>query len=260
MIRNEKYTFEGVDLEGDPRFIRQQDILPLDILSKLEVAVVGVGAGGRPCAITLGSMGINKLTLIDFDVIDEHNCSLQGYSMKDLGKYKVNACRQSVIDVLGDKHWEDGYLDMDDSKDWSSLRLGIHTPHIIVCGVDSMEIRRDLWDWVVQECPSCMLYVDGRMSAETIRILTVPMHRDKYRDYYETTLFKDEDAFQDRCTAVGAMHSASIVGNAMILQATKWIRGRGLPMCTDIVVNLLSWDVIRLGPVHNCDPIEVPDR
>lgn len=257
MLKHEEYEFNGQRLIGDPRFVRQQDILPQDLLHQLEVAVVGVGAGGRPCALTLGAIGINKLTLIDPDTIEEHNCSLQGYPVWDVERPKVESLWEDIERVLGPAHWIDGYRQRDKSENWNILRSGKIRPHIIICGVDSMEVRKDLWTWVRSECPSCRLFLDGRMSAETVRVLAIPMNNGEARDRYAVSLYTDEEAFQDRCTAVGTMHSAAIAGNMLVLQATKWIRGRGLPLCTDIVVNLLTWDVVRLGPEHTCVPIEL---
>src|SRR5262245_60729139 len=73
------------------RFSRQESLVPQDILVPLHVTVIGVGAIGRQVAIQLAALGVRKLTLVDFDVVEHTNVTTQGYLAADLGVSKVEA-------------------------------------------------------------------------------------------------------------------------------------------------------------------------
>ena len=61
------------------RFVRQQDLVPSDRLATQRATVIGVGAVGRQVAFQLAAIGVRRLQLIDFDVVDRSNVTTQGY-------------------------------------------------------------------------------------------------------------------------------------------------------------------------------------
>ena len=61
------------------RDLRQRDIIPPPALAACHATVIGVGAIGRQVALQLAAIGIPKLTLIDFDVVEPVNLAPQGY-------------------------------------------------------------------------------------------------------------------------------------------------------------------------------------
>ncbi|MCK9211976.1 MAG: sulfur carrier protein ThiS adenylyltransferase ThiF [Ignavibacteriaceae bacterium] len=61
---------------------------------KLEKAVIGIagcGGLGSNVAIALARIGIGKLILVDFDVVEPTNLNRQQYFVDDIGKRKVDA-------------------------------------------------------------------------------------------------------------------------------------------------------------------------
>ena len=68
------------------RFIRQQELVPRDALAPLKITVIGIGAIGRQATLQLASIGAARLTLIDFDIVEESNIASQGYLEADLGQ------------------------------------------------------------------------------------------------------------------------------------------------------------------------------
>ena len=59
-------------------------------MSKQSVLVLGVGGLGSAVAVNLLRLGIGKLFLVDYDVVDVHNLNRQLlYSHADVGKPKV---------------------------------------------------------------------------------------------------------------------------------------------------------------------------
>jgi len=72
---------------------------PAELHSKIQnshALILGVGAIGSHTCWNLAAIGVGKITLVDFDTVEESNFNRQlMYGPEDLGKFKV--------DVLGDK-------------------------------------------------------------------------------------------------------------------------------------------------------------
>lgn len=66
-------------------------------ISRLNIGIVGLGSVGSAVAEILARMGMTKFTLIDFDIVKEHNLDrLTGVYKKDIGKKKVRVIRSSI--------------------------------------------------------------------------------------------------------------------------------------------------------------------
>ena len=73
------------------RFQRQDDLVPHDRLADIKATVIGVGAIGRQTALMLAAIGVPRLQLVDFDIVDLTNVTTQGYCAGDIGMAKVLA-------------------------------------------------------------------------------------------------------------------------------------------------------------------------
>jgi len=71
---------------------------PLAIINKKNVAIIGLGSGGSLIALHLAKSGIGSLTLIDGDVIMDHNIVRHICSLKDVGRYKTLAVKDYILD------------------------------------------------------------------------------------------------------------------------------------------------------------------
>ena len=71
---------------------------PLGIIIKKNVAIIGLGSGGSLIALYLAKSGIGNLTLIDGDVIMDHNIVRHICSLKDVGRYKTLAAKDYILD------------------------------------------------------------------------------------------------------------------------------------------------------------------
>ncbi|MFA4924965.1 MAG: ThiF family adenylyltransferase, partial [Ignavibacteriaceae bacterium] len=66
---------------------------------KLEKAVIGIagcGGLGSNAAIALARIGIGKIILVDFDVVEPTNLNRQQYFIDDIGKWKVDALEEKL--------------------------------------------------------------------------------------------------------------------------------------------------------------------
>lgn len=68
-----------------------------EMLTNLTIGVVGLGSVGSIVAETLTRMGIRKIILIDFDIVEIHNLDrILGATKKDIGKLKVDVISKSL--------------------------------------------------------------------------------------------------------------------------------------------------------------------
>ena len=210
--------------QTDERFSRQRDIIPADRMASCKATVIGVGAIGRQVALQLSAMGIPWLQLIDFDKVEWSNLASQGYLEGDMGQLKVNATLElcwrinatTQIHALPER-----------------FRRSMEISNVVFCCVDRINVRRLIWESVKDKVS---FFVDGRMSAEVLRVLTVCDV--KYREHYPKTLFNANEAFVGPCTAKTTIYCANVAAGLMLAQFTKYLRQ--LPVDPDIQLNLLA--------------------
>lgn len=63
------------------------------------IGIAGLGGLGSTVAIALARIGIGKLVLVDFDVVEPSNLNRQQYSVKHIGMYKTEAIREIIQDI-----------------------------------------------------------------------------------------------------------------------------------------------------------------
>jgi len=213
------------------RYMRQRDIVPAERLAGCRVTVIGVGAIGRQVTLQLTAMGIQSLQIVDFDTVEASNLASQGYLEADLDTPKVEAtarlCKQinSSLEITWVK---------------KAFRRSMEIGNVVFCAVDQIQTRKLIWE-SIQDRVS--FYTDGRMSAEVLRILTV--FDIGSRQYYPTTLFNPDQAFEGSCTAKTTIYCANIAAGLMIAQFTKYLRQ--LPIDYDIQLNLLTSEMTVAG-------------
>jgi len=211
-------------MSSEERYSRQKDIVPADRIAACKATVIGVGAIGRQVALQLTAIGIPWLQLVDFDHVEESNLVSQGYLEEDLGNLKVDAtaklCRQinssAEIQVVPDR-----------------FRRSMEVGNVVFCCVDKIQVRQLIWAAVGD---TVVLFCDGRMSAEVLRILTACDSDSRY--HYPKTLFSAEEAYSGSCTAKTTIYCANIAAGLMVSQFTRFLRC--LPVDPDLQFNLLS--------------------
>jgi sulfur carrier protein ThiS adenylyltransferase len=209
---------------NDERYSRQRDIVPPDRIAGCKATVIGVGAIGRQVALQLTAMGIPWLQLIDHDTVEWTNLASQGYLEGDMGQLKVNATLELCwrINAATEIH-------IVPERFRRSMEIG----SVVFCCVDRIDVRRLIWESVKDKVS---FFVDGRMSAEVLRILTAC--DGESRKHYPTTLFNADEAFVGPCTAKTTIYCANIAAGLMVAQFTKYLRQ--LPVDYDIQLNLLA--------------------
>ena len=75
--------------------------IDLDHMHDSLVSIVGIG-GANGIAEDLVRSGLGKISLIDFDVVDESNLATQGYYINDIGRLKIDALSERLLNINPD--------------------------------------------------------------------------------------------------------------------------------------------------------------
>ena len=209
------------------RFSRQQDIVP--VLEQKKATIIGTGAIGRQIALMLTSMGIGELQLIDPDIVNEPNVVTQGFLESEIGTPKVLALSNTLQGINNKIILQT-----------LQQRYGIDDSIYEVCFVcvDTMRSREFIYENTLLQ-NKIKLLIDGRMSGEICRVLTAIQET---KEEYKETLFTDEEAAPERCTAKATIYCASLAATLMISQYIKWLRE--IELKKDIIGNLLLPKVV----------------
>lgn len=67
-------------------------------LKQFKVGIAGLGGLGSNVAISLARMGIGKMLLVDFDVVEPSNLNRQQYFVKHIGMKKTDALKEIIME------------------------------------------------------------------------------------------------------------------------------------------------------------------
>jgi sulfur carrier protein ThiS adenylyltransferase len=67
------------------------------VLKSKTVGIAGCGGLGSNCAVALARVGIGRLVLADFDLVEEQNLNRQFYFFDQIGMLKVAALKQNLF-------------------------------------------------------------------------------------------------------------------------------------------------------------------
>lgn len=69
-------------------------------LGKARVLIFGAGGLGSNVAMMLARAGISTIDIVDFDYVEETNLNRQIYGVEDIGKSKVEACKDLICKAI----------------------------------------------------------------------------------------------------------------------------------------------------------------
>ena len=189
-------------------FRRQLDVLDVPRLARTPITVIGAGAVGSFTVLALAKSGAERITVWDDDSIESHNLPNQWYRLADVGRGKVDALRELVLDMTGV------------TIDAQACRFtGTPASEVTLCCVDSMDIRIDLWKNLA---PRPSLYIDARMGAEVGKVICVG----PFGSWYDETLYPSAEALRAPCTAKATMYCASGLAAFIVSQVANYASDR----------------------------------
>jgi hypothetical protein len=217
-----------ISATSNDRFLRQQDLVPLERLASQRVTVIGLGAIGRQVALQLAAMGVRHLQLVDFDEVDATNVTTQGYFSADIGRPKVSVSAETVRQI-------DPEIDVEMLVD--RYRPTMELGATVFCCVDSIMARAAIWRGGGRRA---QFWADGRMLGEVIRVLVAA--DEASRRHYPTTLFRAEEAQPGRCTARSTIYAANVASGLVLHQFARYLRGQRID--ADLSLNLLASELV----------------
>lgn len=101
-----------------------------------KIHIIGCGSVGSTIAENLARCGVKNMVLWDFDTVEEHNIVNQMFRQQDVGKLKVEALYDILIDINPDLK----NTIKTKPKGWNGVAL---SGYIFLC-VDNIELRKQI--------------------------------------------------------------------------------------------------------------------
>lgn len=213
-----------------------------DKIKEQDVTIVGVGGIGSWTSLLISRLGVKSLTLYDDDTVELGNISGQFYSSNDIDRFKVDAIQGAI------NRYSVYYATTSINQKFEND--SIVSPVVISC-LDSMEARSvvfNSWKHAALSASdrSKYLFIDGRLSAETLQVFTVSGDDDSSIKRYEESIFPDYEADAEVCsykqTSFMANMIASLITNVFVNYVASTIDGgaaRAVPFKTEYLGEMM---------------------
>jgi len=127
----------------------------LDTLKKYTVGIAGCGGLGSNCAVALARVGIGKLIIADFDIIEESNLNRQYFFRNQVGKKKAFALKDNIYRI----NPEIQVQAFDQKLGPKEIINLYHDCDVLVEGFDLKEMKEMIIETVLTEWPDKPLVV-----------------------------------------------------------------------------------------------------
>jgi sulfur carrier protein ThiS adenylyltransferase len=143
-----------------------------DIHRKLQsasVGIAGLGGLGSNVAVSLVRLGIGKLVLVDFDLVDQTNLNRQYYFRRNIGQKKTDALKEILEDISPITQIETKNVYLDDENSSEMFK----DTNLIVEAMDKAESKVSFVQSILTKCKDKKLVsasgMAGALSSNTIR-------------------------------------------------------------------------------------------
>ena len=193
-----------------------------DEIQKSRVIIAGIGGIGSNVAFQLARMAPTNITLYDEDIVERVNMAGQLYSTNDIGQRKVDAIASMISAYTLAKQ-----VNAVPSKFTDSTEAG----DVMICGFDNMAARKTFYNsWkrhvqtLTPDSRTKCLFLDGRLSIDTLQIFCIQGDDKVSMDRYETEfLFSDFQAEHTVCSMKQTTYLACMIGSLMVNLFTNFI-------------------------------------
>ncbi len=176
------------------------------------VTIIGAGATGSWLALALAKLGIEDITVWDFDDVEEHNVPNQAFRLSDVGDTKANALHCLINSQLN-----------------KAIKI---IPHrftnqrlagIVYLMVDTMQSRKEIWENSIKMKSAVDLLIEPRMGLDVGRVYNVEPTNLTHVRRYENTYYDDDTAELSACgTSQTVISSAMGVTSWCVRQLINW--------------------------------------
>lgn len=179
---------------NESRFDRQTSLQDNDRRKELSVCVVWAWGIGSNSVYCLAKQWIEKIKVVDFDSVEIENTGSQFYTEKDIGKLKVEALQEQILEQTWVK------IDIVKSKYRSS---NINGYDIIVLALDNLETRKQ----IVEDCDDEQIILDTRMVKRISQCFS--FYGFQKQRWFEECYTEDANTVQEvACTEKAIAHNA----------------------------------------------------
>ena len=176
------------------------------------ITIIGAGATGSFVAYQLAKLGIEDITVYDFDKIEPHNIPNQLFGINDVGEMKVDALKERIyndtgieIKIVADK--------------FTTQRLS----GVVIMQVDSMKERGRIFNQHIYLKPNVKLMIESRMGLDMGRVYNINPIDLKSSKRYQESLYGDEDSEVSACGAsMTVITSAINIASMVVRQVINW--------------------------------------
>ena len=170
--------------------------------------ILGCGAIGSSAAIQLARMGAENFALYDGDIVEKVNIGVSQYNINDIGKFKVDALYNQIVNITGNTGGVDRYNGMFPlCHEYTPMS---RANDIVILGFDSMNSRLEAVTHISNNKVKPFAIIDGRMGAEHYQqyILRKPTLKE-----YLKTWYPDTDSDPEPCTMKATSYCSNMSGS-----------------------------------------------
>lgn len=180
------------------------------------ITIIGAGATGSWLTLALAKLGIEDITVWDFDIVEEHNIANQAFFQ--FGYYSLGTSKSKLSLELGDI----GKPKVEAIKELVEMNTGIeintHNARftnqrlagIVFLMVDSMKERKRIWEESIKMRPAVNLLIEPRMGLDVGRIYNIEPMNLTHIKRYEDTYYDDDVAEVSACGASKTVISTAL--------------------------------------------------
>ena len=169
-------------------FSRQVNIFKPDEF-KTPIHIIGAGATGSWVAFSLAKMGIQNITIHDFDTVGMHNLPNQMFSIRQIDHNKAHATARNIRTFTGYN-----VKSKDTAVDGNTRLQGI-----VFMLTDTMSSRESIYYRAIKNNPGVKLLIETRMDLRGGRIYALEPSKREHTKEYEKTFYRDEEADVSAC-------------------------------------------------------------
>ena len=180
------------------------------------VTVLGAGSVGSQVVCQLAQVGCRDITVWDGDDIASHNIPMSAFRLGDLGRWKVEALRDIVQEKSGVA-----------IKPIRHMWKGESLRGSVVCCVDSMDVRGEIWKQV-RHNPLVDVLIDTRIAQEFVVVYAITPTDPGHIAFYESRLYPSSDAVRPLCGVHGIIYVSGVAACAALARLTAAWNSRTL--------------------------------
>lgn len=232
-----------------------RQFLILKGVAGLNFVVIGAGGIGSNTAYMLACLGAANIVVFDDDVVEEANIAPAFYGLSDIGKYKVEALRERILDMTGVKIM---------AKNTKYVGQYLENADVVIVTVDGLSKRREVWKRG-QDHIEWQYWIDARMGGAICSALLV-MHEPNILEYQYNVGDIDRDernhhmptAETNYLSAVGYFERKHLSGDDAELpcgeKATAFItKGTVQGLIGEVLYNILNHRRIPASQIRDAE-------